>query len=142
MMAVFHSYRPLHTRMVTNNQKLTLTAMAERLSLSPLSADKFVVLTSQQLLDIIEHTAHRTAIHLRDDVASASTPEIMTKTELADYLRCDVSKINRYMTQGLPFERFGGHPRFRKSDIDRWLRNECVQALQGQEDHNQEQRLG
>ncbi len=52
---------------------------------------------------------------------SARTPELMTKGELAEYLRCDVSKINRKMKEGLPYIVFGNHPRYRKSDIDYWL---------------------
>ena len=47
--------------------------------------------------------------------------EIMTKMELADYLRCDISKISRYMKKGLPFVRFGSEPRFYRRKIDEWL---------------------
>lgn len=66
--------------------------------------------------------------------------EIMTKTELADYLRCSVSKVNSYMGKGLPFFMFGEHPRYRKSEIDRWLsvniqkvQREAAEVVKGQE---------
>lgn len=45
----------------------------------------------------------------------------MTKTEVADYLKCDVSKVNRYMSKGLPFKKFGANPLFKKQAIDDWL---------------------
>lgn len=50
--------------------------------------------------------------------------EIMTKSELAEYLRCDVSKINRFMKKGLPFVMFGDTPRFYRTDIDKWLKRD------------------
>jgi excisionase family DNA binding protein len=50
----------------------------------------------------------------------------MTKRELAEYLRCGISKINRLMKkiseEKVPFEMFGDTPRYRKTDIDAWLK--------------------
>lgn len=83
-----------------------------------------ITLTTDELTNIIRRTASAVADSLRDDIESRRTPELMTKTELAEYLRCDVSKINRYMSKGMPFEYFGEHPRYRKSDIDGWLKRE------------------
>jgi len=53
---------------------------------------------------------------------TAKRLDVMTKSELADYLRCDVQKINRYMKKGLPFVMFGETPRFYRDDIDNWLK--------------------
>lgn len=87
-----------------------------------------ITLSRAELTRMIEETASRVVHAVRDEV-SRPTPEIMTKAELADYLRCDVSKINRYMKDEgnpLPVEYFGSTPRFRKVDIDNWLRGETV----------------
>lgn len=90
-----------------------------------------ILLTADELSDIIRRTADAVVSELRDEIDTRRPKELMTKTELADYLRCDVSKINRYMTKDLPFEYFGDHPRFRKSDIDFWLKsNGHSQAIQ------------
>lgn len=92
-----------------------------------------ITLSRAELTRLIEDTASRVVHAVRNEV-SRPTPEIMTKAELADYLRCDVSKINRYMKDEdspLPVEYFGSTPRFRKVDIDSWLRNERIQEIQG-----------
>jgi excisionase family DNA binding protein len=48
--------------------------------------------------------------------------EWMTKRELSKYLKWSPSKIERKMSEGLPFTGGKGeHPRFRKSDVDAWL---------------------
>lgn len=94
-------------------------------------SNAIIVLTPDELSKLVERAATFAVDALRNDLAKP-TPELMTKGELAEYLRCDVSKINRYMKLGLPFESFGGHPRYRKSDIDRWLKNERVQEIQAE----------
>lgn len=95
-------------------------------------ATEIIVLSKGELADIIRRTATAVVDDLRDDIATFKTPELMTKAELADYLRCDVSKINRMMKTGLPHEPFGSAPRFRKSSIDRWLQRGNFQEIQGQ----------
>ncbi len=82
-----------------------------------------ITLEQHEIEDMLIRAAKLGASQFRDDLEKAQTPEIMTKAELAGYLRCDVSKIDRYMKKGLPFVSFGSHPRFHKIDIDRWLRN-------------------
>lgn len=89
-----------------------------------------VALTESELSDLIRRSAVAVADELRQDIHR--TPELMTKAELAEYLRCDVSKVNRYMRKGLPFEPFGSSPRFRKVNIDKWLQSERIQEIQGQ----------
>lgn len=88
-----------------------------------------VTLTREEISEIIEKTVKRAIAELHED--TKTVPELMTKSELAEYLRCDVSKINRYMGHGLPIEQFGKSPLFRKSDIDLWLKRERTKALQG-----------
>lgn len=92
---------------------------------------EIITITKPELQAIIERTAVAVAEELRETLASARTPELMTRAELAEYLRCDVSKINRYMKDGLPVEYFGSTPRYRKADIDRWLKNEHFQEIPG-----------
>jgi excisionase family DNA binding protein len=51
-----------------------------------------------------------------------SDGEMMTKRELAKYLKWSPSKIERKMAEGMPY--IGGkgeHPRFRRSEVDAWL---------------------
>lgn len=89
---------------------------------------QIISLSKEDLEDIIRRTAAVTAENLRDGLIKP-TPELMTKAELADYLRCDISKVNRFMKKGLPFIVFGTTPRFRKSAIDEWLENERIQEV-------------
>lgn len=91
-----------------------------------------ITLSQADLETIIRRTADAVASDLRADLETRRTPELMTKAELAEYLRCDVSKINRYMSAGLPFEQFGSTPRFRKVSIDTWLQRERIQEIPGQ----------
>lgn len=85
--------------------------------------ENIIVLTESGLAELVRTTAYDVVTDLYDRLTTFRALEIMTKDELAIYLRCDVSKINRYMKQGLPFEQFGKHPRFYKVDIDTWLRS-------------------
>jgi excisionase family DNA binding protein len=78
------------------------------------------VLTEAQIEEIARQAAMFAVSQLeRQEVKP--TPEIMTKAELAEYLRCDRSKIERFMKTGLPYFYFGDTPRFRKSAVDEWL---------------------
>jgi excisionase family DNA binding protein len=60
---------------------------------------------------------------IREELDSREKPnEIMTRSQLSDYVGWSLSTIRRKMKAGLPH--FGGegeHPRFRKSEIDKWL---------------------
>lgn len=82
--------------------------------------DSIVVLTHDQLTEVARLAASHAVTDLWQ-AFTAPTPEIMTKAEVAKYLRCDVSKINRFMRTGMPHFTFGSTPRFRKAEIDRWL---------------------
>ena len=63
-------------------------------------------------------------------MAEKVTPEIMTKKEVADYLRVSVATIDRQMKSGLPYFNVGeSGVRFRKSEIDEHLSRERVQAI-------------
>lgn len=80
------------------------------------------VLSKTELDDAIRRAARLVAFDLREELKTPQTPEVMTKTELAEYLRCDVQKITRYMKKGMPFVTFGEQPRFYKTEIDAWLK--------------------
>lgn len=82
-----------------------------------------IVVLEQSQIEEIARQAAVFAVSQLDRQEVKPTPEIMTKAELAEYLRCDISKINRFMKSGLPHFYFGDTPRFRKSAIDSWLEN-------------------
>jgi excisionase family DNA binding protein len=82
---------------------------------------EIVVLDKSQLEEMLQR-AGRFAASIVLEKAEKVSSELMTKQELAVYLRCDISKINRLMKKDLPFFMFGETPRFRKSDIDNWLK--------------------
>jgi excisionase family DNA binding protein len=95
------------------------------------------VLEESELQKIITDAVKLAAAELRDELERSRTPELMDKGLLTKYLRCHISSINRFMKNGMPFEMLGEHPRFRKSDIDAWLkggptenRNGGIQTLQ------------
>lgn len=94
--------------------------------------EQVIFLTKDAIEELLTRSASLAVEHLRDDLERSRSHELMTKAEVADYLRCDVSKINRMMRTGLPFEMFGSTPRFRKSDVDHWLRHGSIQEIQGQ----------
>jgi hypothetical protein len=81
---------------------------------------EIISLSKDDLSELIRQTAQAVVLDLRDDF-SKPTPELMTKAELAGYLRCNISKIDRLMKVDLPYIIFGAQPRFRKSAIDEWL---------------------
>ena len=63
-------------------------------------------------------------------MAEKVTPEIMTKKEVADYLRVSVATIDRQMKSGLPYFNVGeSGVRFRNSEIDEHLSRERVQTI-------------
>ena len=95
-----------------------------------------VLIDEAKLQEMLDRAAAGAVAKLRDDLERKQALEIMTKAELADYLRCDISKINRYMKKGMPHLPFGSTPRFRKTDIDRWL--DDLQKVQGKEDLDSE----
>jgi excisionase family DNA binding protein len=78
------------------------------------------ILEEKEIQEIVRRSALLFYESIKEEIHKPA-PELMTKNELADYLRCDVSKINRLMKNGLPFEKFGSSPRFRKASIDAWL---------------------
>lgn len=82
---------------------------------------EIVVLSKSEYKEILRQNAVAVASELLTRIDTKSVPELMTKTELAEYLKCSVSKINDQMKKGLPTEYFGDVPRFRKSKIDEWL---------------------
>ena len=54
------------------------------------------------------------------------TEDLMTSHELADYLKVDLRTVYRYIKQGqIPKVKVGGRWRFRRSDIEAWLRGEA-----------------
>lgn len=80
-----------------------------------------VVLTKEKMEEVVRQAVVFALVDFRNGIENIRTGEIMTKKECAYYLRCDTAKIDRLRKEGLPFIKFGEHPRFRKSDINAWL---------------------
>jgi hypothetical protein len=93
------------------------------------------VLEESQLQTIIRDAVKLATAELRDELERSRTPELMNKVQLTKYLDCHVSSINRFMKGGMPYEMLGEHPRFRKADIDTWLKHGRIQEISG-ETHN------
>jgi excisionase family DNA binding protein len=92
-----------------------------------------LVLSEDELHAIIKLTAKAVADELRADLTKAKQKEVLTKAELAEYWNCSMATINRYMRYSkLPCLRYGDkdHPRFKRSEVDRW--RERAKAVQGQ----------
>lgn len=76
------------------------------------------VISKDEIREYIRQAAMLAAEQARETV---KTPEIMTKAECAEYLRCDTTSLNRYMKCGLVCEYRGDTPVFRKTTVDLWL---------------------
>jgi excisionase family DNA binding protein len=63
---------------------------------------------------------------IREELGSITRPDgIMTRQQLSDYTGWSLSTIARKMKKGLPYSGgHGEHPRFRRSEVDKWLTNE------------------
>lgn len=50
----------------------------------------------------------------------------MTCADVAAYLQVSMATVRRYVRSGMPVDRMGdsGRPRFRKSEIDAWLKSD------------------
>lgn len=83
---------------------------------------EIITIQKTELEEMLQRAAKFGASIALDEIHTAQIPELMTKQDLSVYLRCNVSKINRLMKTGLPFVMFGDTPRFRKGDIDGWLK--------------------
>ncbi len=68
-----------------------------------------------RLIDLSIEGAIERAIH------SSQPPEIMTKAEVAKYLKKSSATINRWMRlNGLPYHGVG-RPTFSRTEVDAWL---------------------
>lgn len=84
------------------------------------------VLDESEITELIRKAVALATADLRDELERSRTPELMTKDQLAKYLECHVSSINRFMKEGMPVER---GPRFRKCCVDAWLKNQDFCSL-------------
>lgn len=83
-----------------------------------------IVLTEPELSDLIRRTALAVVAELRNDLQT--TPEVMTKAQVATYLGRSVATVDRWMAErGLPSKKVDktSHPTFIKADVDAWLRS-------------------
>jgi excisionase family DNA binding protein len=72
-----------------------------------------------------------------EECASSPTKEdtaldnarLMSVTELAEYLGVKPAWLyNNHRTLNIPGRKIGGHLRFRRADVDRWIERECKPA--------------
>jgi len=96
--------------------------------------DKIVVLTENGLTELIRRTVAMVLMDLETSLAQKPIPELMNKIQIAEYLVCHVSKIDRYMRRSqidpLPFDKFGDTPLFRKGAVDEWLKRQKKQRIE------------
>ena len=95
------------------------------------------VLGESEITELIRKAVLLATAELRDELERSRTPELMKKERLAEYLDCHVSSITRFMKAGMPVEMLGDHPRFRKADIDIWLKHGSVQTLERETDNGE-----
>lgn len=96
------------------------------------------VLDESQLQDLIRQAVLLATAELRDELERSRTPELMDKAALCKYLApCHPSSINRFMKKGMPFEKCGSEPRFRKCCVDAWLKGVVCSKCQSLSDTTQ-----
>jgi excisionase family DNA binding protein len=83
---------------------------------------KIVTLTEAELRELLKEAASDAVSQLRADLERSRTPELMDRAQVAKYLSVHRSTVNRLMRDGMPFEPIYSTPRFRKSEIDHWLK--------------------
>jgi excisionase family DNA binding protein len=63
-------------------------------------------------------------------VTSAPASDVMTMQEVADYLHCHYSTVYRLVRRGeLPVFQLRRDYRFRRADIDKWIKQQCEEAV-------------
>ena len=84
---------------------------------------------SLDMLDDIEHNVingHLSKLRVIHCRGKQMAEDLMTSHELADYLKVDLRTVYRYIKQGhIPKVKVGGRWRFRRSDIEVWLRGDA-----------------
>lgn len=84
--------------------------------------DNIVIITDSQLTALADRVA-AAVDELRQDLEAAKIPELMNREQLAAYVGCHPSTVNRLMRAGMPYELLLKAPRFRKEDVDRWMKD-------------------
>lgn len=78
--------------------------------------------TENELEDLLVRAARLGAEQFYKQAQDPFRDTPLTKQQAAEYLDVSVATIDRWMKQGLPFEKRtpNAHPKFFKSQIDRW----------------------
>lgn len=80
---------------------------------------RIIAFTEDELADLLIKSANLGASQA---IRSAQPKEVMTKKEVADYLRVSVATVDRKMKDGLPFVKVSeDSPRFYRRQVDNWL---------------------
>lgn len=91
------------------------------------------ILEESEIQKIISEAVKLASTELLEELERSRTPELMTKDRLAEYLTCSIASINRFMAKGMPVEKCGDQPRFRKCCIDAWMKNRRCTNKRSQE---------
>ncbi|HMO82193.1 MAG TPA: helix-turn-helix domain-containing protein [Pyrinomonadaceae bacterium] len=77
-----------------------------------------ITIEKSELIRLIDATVARA---IENAINSVKPPEIMTKAEVAKYLKKSHATINRWMrNHGLPYHGIG-RPTFNRAEVDAWL---------------------
>lgn len=80
-----------------------------------------IELEPQDLQAIADRVIEVLGPHLQ--VGSVKEDVVFDKVGVAEYLRVKVSWVNKQITLGaIPYIKMGKYTRFKKTDIDRWLK--------------------
>jgi excisionase family DNA binding protein len=68
----------------------------------------------------IERTTHKT------EIQASNRPELLTKSELAEYLKLTTRTVENWMARGLPHYKIGERRvRFKLAEVEQFLDTEC-----------------
>jgi excisionase family DNA binding protein len=75
--------------------------------------------------ELVERIAERAAEIIADRTGAGGAADAwLTVTETADYLRCSTGRIYQLVSaRRIPFSKDGSRTLFRRSEIDRWVRD-------------------
>lgn len=90
---------------------------------------KVAVFTPEEIDEMLRRAAALAVAELEDRLEQTRTPELMDATQLAAYLKINRATVSRYVKRGMPEERCGDLPRYRKTSVDLWLQGKWSEVI-------------